>query len=254
MSVIHKTRDYDKFKHLPGNRKIEKYPLRMLTQAILKDNQLELHPMIVNTDFGVIDGQHRLEVAKTLGLDIYYIQSDTVTDMHMIDSNVNQKSWALENYISYFAEKERLPDYMELRKLQDHTKLHPKSILALLIGHCSPEFLRFLKTGKFKFPKNLDHVNIVGFYLDFIAYIEDKKITPKAMFKNHGFTTAFRWLLQTNGFEYAILKKKLDSKWFELKPQYGSEGWYKLLISIYNFKNANKIEEEYGSAVAVKEE
>ena len=82
----------------------------------------------------------------------------------------------------------------------------------------------------------------MDFYFDFIAYVKDKRLKPISMFTNHNFTRSLRWLYNTTGFEASIFFKKLDLRWFDLKPQRTAEDWYSLLINIYNFKNHNRIE------------
>jgi hypothetical protein len=246
MEQVEKTKEYERFKTLNGNRHLDKYHLRKLTESIEKNNRLNLHPIIINQNDEIVDGQHRLAVAKALGLDIFYIKSNSINDEHLIDCNVNQKSWEVENYIDYFSVKEKIEDYICLKNLLARTRLKPKAILNLVLGTVSSEMLNFLKTGKFRFPKNKEYEKLSDSFCDFLAYADDKRIKPKSMFTNHYFTKAFRWLLMTNGFDYQILIKKLDLRWFDLKPQRGAEDWYKLLISIYNFKNHNRLEEEYG--------
>ena len=105
MQQIEKTRNYGMFKFLIGNRPLRKPALRKLKLAIEYDNQLGIHPIIVNNNLEVIDGQHRLEVAKELGVDIYYIKSDSVKDDHLISCNVNQLQFDCANYIEFFAIK-----------------------------------------------------------------------------------------------------------------------------------------------------
>lgn len=246
MEQIESTREYDRFKILKGNRRLDKYHLKKLKNSIEKDNRLNLHPIIINQNDEVIDGQHRLEIAKQLEIDIFYIKSNSISDEHLIDCNVNQKSWEVENYIEYFSIREKLEDYIILKNIIEKTGLKPKAILNLLLGIVSSEMLNFLKTGKFRFPKDNTYQKLSESFCDFLDYTEDKRIKPKSMFTNHYFTKAFRWLLMTNGFDHLIFTKKLDLRWFDLKPQRGAEDWYKLLISIYNFKNHNRIEEEYG--------
>lgn len=242
MSQINNTKDYSIFKKMDGNRPLDRFHLKKLSVAIERDNQLDVHPIIVNKDFYVIDGQHRLEAAKALGLDVFYIQSETVTDIHVIDGNVNQKSFEVENYIDYFSVKERNPIYIELKSLLKTTGLKPKALLTLILGIVSPNILNFLKTGKFQFPVQQDIKKIIDFYLNFLSYVKDKRIKPIGMFTNYNFTRALRWLYQTNLFDSSIFFKKLDLRWFDLKPQRTAEDWYSLLISIYNFKNHNRIE------------
>lgn len=247
MDQIEKTKEYDKFNILDGNRPIDKYHLKKLIASIQKDNRLNLHPIIVNDSFEIIDGQHRYNAAKELGLEIFYIRSNTITDEHLIDCNVNQKSFDVENYIDFFAVKEKKEDYINLKNLIKSSGLKPKALLTLIIGVVSTNILEFIKTGKFKFPNSSDPKIIMDFYSDFCAYTKDKRIKPSSMFTNHNFTRSLRWLFNTKNFESEIFFKKLDLRWFDLKPQRTSEDWYTLLISIYNFKNHNRIEDEYSN-------
>ncbi len=245
MIHILQTKDYYIFKKMEGNRHLDRFHLKKLSAAIERDNQLNVHPIIVNRDLYVIDGQHRLEAAKILGIDIFYIQSDTVTDLHVIEGNVNQKGFDVDNYIDYFAIKEKNSVYIELKEMLKSTGLKPKALLTLILGGVSQNILSFLKTGKFQFPNNEDRKKILDFYFDFLSYVKDKRLKPISMFTNHNFTRALRWLFNTSGFDSYILFKKLDLRWFDLKPQRAAEDWYTLLISIYNFKNHNRIEDEW---------
>ncbi len=245
MTQIQHTKDYSIFKKMDGNRHLDKFHLKKLSAAIQSDNQLNVHPIIVNKEYYVIDGQHRLEAAKSLGLEIFYIQSNTVTDLHVIHGNVNQKSFEVDNYVDYFAIKEKNPVYIELKAMLKNTGLKPKALLTLILGMVSPNILEFLKTGKFQFPTKEDPKKILDFYFDFMAYVKDKRLNPTSMFTNHNFTRALRWLFNTTGFDSSIFFKKLDMRWFDLKPQRAAEEWYTLLIGIYNFKNHNRIEDEW---------
>lgn len=245
MEQIEKTKDYDKFKILKGNRPIDRYHLKKLKESIEKDNRLNLHPIIVNQDFEIIDGQHRCEAAKQLGIDIFFIKSESVSDEHLIDCNVNQKSFEVENYIDYFAIKEKKEEYIQLRNMLKSSGLKPKALLTLILGTVSTNLLEFLKTGKFRFPVNQEPLEVLNFYFDFSIYVKDKRIKPLSIFTNHNFTRALRWLFKTTNFDACIFFKKLDLRWFDLKPQRNSEEWYQLLISIYNFKNHNRIDSEY---------
>lgn len=243
MEQVQSTKDYSQFKILTGNRPIKISHLKKLKSSIERNNHLNLHPIIVNENKEVIDGQHRLRSAQELGVEIYFIQSDKVQDDHLIECNVNQMSFECENYIDYFAVKEHKPEYIQLKTMLKASGLKPKALLTLILGVVSSSILEFLKTGKFRFPQKEDPTRVLNFYYDFTAYVKDKRIKPFSMFTNHNFTRALRWLSKTEGFQSEIFFKKLDLRWFDLKPQRTSEEWYSLLISIYNFKNHNRIEE-----------
>src|SRR5690348_3954324 len=122
------------------------------------------------------------------------------------------------------------------------TGLKPKALLTLILGVVSPNILSFLKTGKFQFPSKEDPRKIMSLYFDFLDYVKDKRLKPISLFTNYNFTRALRWLYNTTGFESSIFFKKLDLRWFDLKPQRTAEDWYQVLINIYNFKNHNRIE------------
>lgn len=245
MEQVEKTIEYDKFKILTGNRPLNRSHLKKLKGSIEKSNHLNLHPIIVNQNYEVIDGQHRLECARQLGYEIFYIKSDTIQDEHLIECNVNQKSFEVENYIDFFAVKEKKEEYIQLRDMLKSSELKPKALLTLILGTVSSNILEFLKTGKFRFPTKDDPLEVLNFFFDFSAYVKDKRIKPFSMFTNHNFTRALRWIFKTKGFESELFFKKLDLRWFDLKPQRTSEDWYTLLISVYNFKNHNRIESEY---------
>ncbi|MEK6878376.1 MAG: ParB/Srx family N-terminal domain-containing protein, partial [Nanoarchaeota archaeon] len=70
---IEKTTDYKMFKKLKGNRNIYKPHLNGLIQSIQEENLLQYNPITINSDMEIVDGQHRLEAAKILKLDIYYL-------------------------------------------------------------------------------------------------------------------------------------------------------------------------------------
>jgi len=204
MNQVEKTIDYEKFKILKGNRPIDRYHLKKLKESISKNNHLNLHPIIVNENNEIIDGQHRCEAARQLGVEIFFIKSDSIKDDHLIDCNVNQKSFEVENYIDYFAIKESKPEYVKLKNMLKSSGLKPKALLTLILGVVSTNILEFLKTGKFIFPSSENPSDIMDFYQDFCAYVKDKRIKPISMFTNHNFTRALRWLFKTSGFEKEI--------------------------------------------------
>lgn len=209
MEQVQHTKEYANFKYLIGNRPLNRSHLKKLKQSIEKSNHLNLHPIIVNNNFEVIDGQHRLQCAKDLGVDIFFIKSDKVADEHLIECNVNQKSFECENYIEFYAIKDKKPEYIQLRDMLKSSGLKPKALLTLLLGVVSSSLLDFLKTGKFKFPTVEEPLEVLNFYFDFSAYAKDKRIKPFSMFTNHNFTRALRWLFKTTGFEQALFFLKI---------------------------------------------
>jgi hypothetical protein len=67
-----KTSDHGIFKKCPTNRPIDPTNLRHIKASLMINNMLEFRPIMVNKNMEVIDGQHRLEAAKELGLEVFY--------------------------------------------------------------------------------------------------------------------------------------------------------------------------------------
>src|SRR5262245_51957840 len=66
---------------------------------------LEVFPIVVyrngSDHFVVKDGQHRLAVAESLGLTVYYVEDDTDFDVAKV--NEATKIWVLRDYAQKFA-------------------------------------------------------------------------------------------------------------------------------------------------------
>lgn len=103
--VVFETEKYELFNRVTGNREVKEEKVRTLVEAVQKCNMLSVCPVIVTKDYYLLDGQHRVEAAKRLGLPYYYvIAPDHIQKSSMIDLNVTQNQWAIADYIRYYAE------------------------------------------------------------------------------------------------------------------------------------------------------
>ena len=106
---IHKTKDYDKFSLLFGNRDIEPADVKGMVRSM---NKVDLPiPIIVKRDKNgnlvVIDGQHRLAAAKELGKPIFYIIIDNDIGLSEVRTvNQAQNGWKLYQYLTSFIAEE----------------------------------------------------------------------------------------------------------------------------------------------------
>lgn len=238
---IQRTNDYSIFKQVSFNRGKNKRHIESIKNIILKENLLRLHPILVNEHMEVVDGQHRLEAAKELGLDVFYIQ-DTISYEHILNSNLFQKKLTLEDVIKYYALKDKIPSYVQFQELITLLEISPKSLIGLLFGVVSAPIFGFIKSGKFVLPENSINIDkIIGSFSRFKEFAKEKRITPLSMFASSHFTIAFRNLVLLNDYNEDIFVSKLQQRWFDLKPQLNSKEWTKQLISIYNWKNHNPI-------------
>jgi hypothetical protein len=112
---IHSTKNFSMFKYFSSNRKIDKNHLNRLMASVEEKNLLKDFPILVNSDYYVLDGQTRLEVAKQLDIPIFYrISKDMIEDdISLINSNC--KTWQLDDYLKSWVDKKN-QDYLKLER------------------------------------------------------------------------------------------------------------------------------------------
>lgn len=81
--------NYDKFKKLEFNRDIIETTVKKLVNLNRETNEFQYFPIVVNSNYEIIDGQHRYEACKILERPIYYLmKSDkrsTVEDVNRVN-------------------------------------------------------------------------------------------------------------------------------------------------------------------------
>ena len=102
---IHITRDYSIFKNQQGNRAVTNAGLTKVENKILKENLLKYHPILVNQDMEVIDGQHRLKVAKKHNFVISFIVIGDGANLSTTQSiNTTGKAWTVKDFLNSYYE------------------------------------------------------------------------------------------------------------------------------------------------------
>lgn len=131
--TIYETTDYDQFKQISSNREVNMKHVRELAADIQVINLLDVSPIICNERMEIIDGQHRLEAAKLLGLPIFYLIKKELTDDHIGHLNRNQKNWSVLDYITFYTLKKR-PGFDVLSRFMRKHDLEWSIALMLLSG------------------------------------------------------------------------------------------------------------------------
>lgn len=108
---IYITNHYEMFGFLTGNRQLDPTNLKKITESFKKEQIFESTIIVAIDELAtngewlkIIDGQHRFEVAKTLGLDFTYVIMGTVdysTDNLTIVETLNtaNKEWDVTNFL-----------------------------------------------------------------------------------------------------------------------------------------------------------
>lgn len=113
INVVYETMDHDKFKFLKPNRKVKS--TTELEQKILERGGI-LSPITVDADFGIIDGQRRVKVAKKLNIPVPYIISHGRANEDIIAMNSANKNWRLQDFLDSYA-VQGFEDYVLMKEI-----------------------------------------------------------------------------------------------------------------------------------------
>lgn len=235
-SNLYSTINYDQFSIIESNRKVDANHIRKLSSAIKKNNLLHLNPILVNSNYSIIDGQHRLGAAKFLGVPIYYIIDNLISKSDIAALNSNQKNWSLEDYIKYHS-KEGIASFNILdRFLKDHPAI-PISGALTLLSESGARDTKAIREG-FVDTSNIDQANKIA---EFIKWLLD--IYPCATLSNT--IQALRDIFSLEGFDVDIFKSKILGQPRSLVKCINRKQYLDMFLEIYNYKQSkNRITKE----------
>ena len=126
------TTNYTNFKLVESNRDVSKGLVKRIEKSIKELGYVKSRPILVNSNFEIIDGQHRFNACKNLGLPIHYevFNGDSETDNLMIKLNSVQQVWSVKDYCNHYAKK-GVAFYIEVIKLQEDYKLGISNTLTI---------------------------------------------------------------------------------------------------------------------------
>lgn len=198
------TTNYAKFKN-DYNRKLSQHHILKLRREIQADGYDDIQPVIVDKDFNIIDGQHRVLACKALGVPfVYVIVPDERLDK-MYKLNVNHKAWKSADWVSFYAKKLAIPDYIRLAKLMEDTKFGPTTIMGILSDALATgSATEHIKNGTLTFtPQNEKKVrDLLGKAVDVISLLSH------AIPTNGRAVDGLVKLSKADGFSWETMRKK----------------------------------------------
>lgn len=141
--------------------------------SIGKKDLLAENPIIVNEKYEVIDGQHRLEAAKSLNKPIHYIvhKGAKIEEVQLLNSAV--RAWRFEDYIrSYKTAGNK--NYAELEEFCNKYKVPVGTGVQLLSGihNNRNSLLQDFRDGKFEIHDREEASQIGHELMNYRNYIE----------------------------------------------------------------------------------
>lgn len=237
------TKDYEIFKKHASNRPINETLVHRLMNSISEKNLLKIRPIVVNDEMQILDGQHRLEAARRLGIPIYYQIEKQSDDIDMIRLNANQNSWRLEDYHNFYVSQGN----QEYQQLDHFLKNHSLTLhnFIKLDGYSRKNNRSMVfKNGGFVMPTEDERKAKLATWTrakELINFIGKRRSDLSVVLRSVNFQRGLVSFLSRNDVEYDELKNRLEIKIDIVGPRAGVGGYYSLFLEIYNFRRREPI-------------
>lgn len=237
------TKKYSIFNKHDGNRVLVEKNVKALMKSISCENLLHLRPILVDKDMNIIDGQHRLEAAKRLGLEIFYQIEESIDDSAIYLLNNNQLKWSSIDYLNYYCAQGN-PHYLKMRNFMQKSNVTLSIAFSLLGPAQSGRYLNEFKGGKFTYPHfedELDALTKIGQFKEMVDFIYPKILGIKKYLQGPNFCRAFVVFLNVKEVQFDVFMKKLAFKLDLIRPCARLKDFLDIFRSIYNYKNSNPL-------------
>lgn len=116
--TVYETTNYDMFRYIDGNRKIDQKHVKELAELINRDGQQQF--VLITPSYGIYDGQHRVEACRQLGIPVKWIFTDkekTTEDVQNL--NISPKKWTQKDFLYSLAQRGSQPARRVLQIMDD---------------------------------------------------------------------------------------------------------------------------------------
>ena len=229
VAEIYLTKDYKKFKNFESNRLLDKTNYAKLYQSIKR--KALLIPIVVSSDFYVIDGQHRLKIYEELDIPIPYYIANGYGEEEMIEANLIAKQWTTEDFLrKHF--KNGLEPYVFFEEVKQQYRIHTNDLLKIIsriLNEPVTQTKTIFNQGRLTLSEE-QREKVVEFFEclnDFSTFKE---------YRTTRFVSAFLELYTCGYYDHKTMLTKLEQRNMVLQKQPTKEDYLELLLSrIYSF-------------------
>ena len=227
-SSITTTKNYDLFTLSDENRNVDLSRHRRLKESMQKYGFLSCFPIACTRNgvsaLVVKDGQHRLEIAKELGLPVPYVIEDQ--DFDVAEVNCTSKPWTIRDYVEKHATNGNA-EYIKAMQFAEEYDVPIGWAFGLLSGTASVgNVMRQIQEGTWK-SKDRD------FALD-VATLYAALCTYAPRIKNARLLWACYAVTVTPGFDRKRMMRCADKQREKLVPYSTRDAYLQMLEDIYN--------------------
>lgn len=221
------TENYDMFKKIGGNRKINKANYAKIVKS-MKEEQLII-PIVVNERYEIIDGQHRFTACKDLGKPVYFYMVRGYGLDQVKRANIASSNWKKENYLDMFVAEgnEIYKEFEEIKERYDLNISNLLKIFAIVQEKQSARVGYEFENGTFTLDGKME-------VLRFLTALEDFNFFK--FYKSNNFLIAFTRLYFKSEYDHDKMKTKLITHRNSLEKRSTSDEYLVLLCNrIYSF-------------------
>ena len=220
-----RTKNYKQFQFKRFNRVLNEGLVKRLMKSIQEIGYIAGKPVLVDSNNAIIDGQHRFEACKRLGVEVVYSVINTDADKAVIELNANQEAWTLTDYIQAYAKK-GVRCYKEIIDFHEKHPFGISNAITICLGNDNKKS-DDIKAGKV-FPINPNAERIAEF-------INDCKVVPYYK-KTHFVRAIVKLFTLANDEQLQKIKKNMIS----LPEQVNSSEYLMAFQNIVNRKVRSK--------------
>lgn len=234
---ILRTRNYDMFKLSEENRGVDIRHVQSLVNSIQKKNLLSSYPIIVNSNYEIMDGQHRFKAAEMLEKSIYYRVDDNFEPEHIARINTVNKKWALDAYMKHYVAKSN-KEYEQTNVFVTKRGVNIYSAVGLLSGRTAQpnnELINKFKNGEFVVKDYEYAVKVVEMRDDFSEFSDD-------FYKSKTFLNALSRLAKAPEYNHQKMLKKISEKPRAFKKCNTVSQYLEMLTEIVNYRSKKQVD------------
>lgn len=241
MSEILKTTDYSIFKKCEVNRELDHANLNRVLASIRARNMLNLRPILVNKNMEIIDGQHRLEVARKLGVEIYYQIDQEASEEDIIMLNANQARWQLADYINFYAKKGK-ESYVRFQNFCKKNNV-TFDLARKLMGKDGGESSVKIKSGTFLFSQESEEAVLLDLFQieKVMAVIRRCTIKKEKFLDSPKFKHSLAVFMKKEGVDFDTMMRKIEMNVDALHMCPNTPLYMEMFKRIYNYRNQNPV-------------
>ena len=237
---ILKTKNYDLFSFIEGNRKINRLKVERLKRSMEK-KYIPL-PILANDKHEIIDGQHRFIAIREMELLLHYtITLANFTPEDLTRINTHGTNWNNDDFLQHYMDKERRSHPLNYKSMpynvfssaREETKIHHRVLLSLAFRSHRDSYIEDFKEGKLLIVDKKQFLEDIDYVISIKKYFEH--------WNKRTFQFALCRLFKQNNFDRDIFSSKLKKYSSILKPCTTTKAYIEMIETLYNYRNRNKV-------------